>query len=286
VPAVVVLSLCFGRPLWDLARFALRDDLYSHLLLIPFISLYLVWLKRNDLPPVSRPDRGIALFLSMAGLAALAGRWLAARSGTEVAAVDSLALTTLSFVLLLGGVCGWFLGGRTLRSIAFPLGFLLLMVPFPAFFRSWLEIRLQYSSAAAASAFFKVVGTPVFHQGLTFQLSTISLEVAPECSGIHSSLALFITSLLAGYFFLRSNWRRSALTLAVIPLAVLRNGFRIFTLGELCVHIGPEMINSPIHHHGGPLFFVLSLVPFLLLLYLLVKSERRVPAKNPHLHEA
>jgi exosortase C (VPDSG-CTERM-specific) len=281
VPALVVLSLCFGRPLWDLARFALRDDLYSHILLIPFISLYLVWLKRNALPSAPRPNRGMAVSLLIAGLIALAGWWIAARSGTELARVDSLALTTLSFVLLLGGICGWFLGTQTLRSIAFPLGFLLLMVPFPAFFRSWLETRLQYSSAAAAFAFFKVLGTPVYHQGLTFQLSGITLEVAPECSGIHSSLALFVTSLLAGYFFLRSNWRRSVLALAVIPLAVLRNGFRIFTLGELCVHIGPEMINSPIHHRGGPLFFALSLVPFLLLLYLLVKSERRVPAKKP-----
>ncbi len=76
------------------------------------------------------------------------------------------------------------------------------------------------------------------------------------------------------------------MTLAVIPLAVLRNGFRVFTIGELCVHIGPQMIDSPIHHQGGPLFFILSLVPFLLLLYLLIRSERRVWAKNSNLREA
>ncbi len=111
-----------------------------------------------------------------------------------------MALTTLSFVLLLGSVCGWFLGGQTLRAIAFPLGFLLLLVPFPVFFRSWVETLLQHSSAAAAFVFFKVIGTPVYHEGLSFLLPGITLEVAPECSGIHSTLALFITSLLAGYF--------------------------------------------------------------------------------------
>ncbi len=73
VPAVVVLALCFSRPLCSLARFALHDDLYSHILLIPFIGLYLVWLKRNALPPASPPDRKIALSLSIAGLVALAG---------------------------------------------------------------------------------------------------------------------------------------------------------------------------------------------------------------------
>ena len=65
---------------------------------------------------------------------------------------------------------------------------------------------------------------------------------------------LFITSLVAGYFFLRSPGKRTALTLAVVPLALLRNGFRIFTIGQLCIHIGPEMINSPIHRRGGPCF--------------------------------
>jgi exosortase/archaeosortase family protein len=55
----------------------------------------------------------------------------------------------------------------------------------------------------------------------------------------------------------------------------LRNGFRIFTIGELCVHIGPEMIDSPIHHKGGPLFFALSLIPFFILLTWLHRSERR-----------
>jgi hypothetical protein len=33
------------------------------------------------------------------------------------------------------------------------------------------------------------------------------------------------------------------------------------------------MINSDLHRHGGPIFFVLSLIPFFLLLLLLRKSE-------------
>jgi exosortase/archaeosortase family protein len=60
----------------------------------------------------------------------------------------------------------------------------------------------------------------------------------------------------------------------VIPLAILRNGFRVFTIGELCIHVGPHMINSPIHRKGGPLFFALSLIPLFLLLVVLQKSER------------
>jgi exosortase/archaeosortase family protein len=80
---------------------------------------------------------------------------------------------------------------------------------------------------------------------------------------------------------LRRPWKRAVLCLAVIPLALLRNGFRVFVLGELCVHVGPQMIDSPIHHHGGPLFFVLSLVPFFLLLYWLKRTEAKDAALPP-----
>jgi exosortase len=126
----------------------------------------------------------------------------------------------------------------------------------------------------AAHWMFELAGMPVYYRGLTFQLPNITLMVAPECSGIQSTVALFITSLLAGHIFLRTKWRRSVLTVAVLPLAVLRNGFRIFTIGELCVHMGPQMIHSYIHRKGGPIFFALSLIPFLLLLFFLIKSER------------
>jgi exosortase/archaeosortase family protein len=122
---------------------------------------------------------------------------------------------------------------------------------------------------------------PFLRQQTSFQLPGMPLEVAPECSGIRSTLVLFITSLLAGHLFLRSPWRRAALVLAVIPLALLRNGFRIFSIGQLCVNLGPHMINSPIHKRGGPLFFLLSLVPFFLMLLWLRKSEQKAQPNPP-----
>jgi exosortase C (VPDSG-CTERM-specific) len=275
VVVTVVLVACFSVPLYRLVQFALGSDLYSHIILIPFISLYLVWQKRSTLPPPSSPVRPWAPFPLLAGAGLLAWYWIRALSGTPSAPEDSLALSTLSLVLLFGGVCCLFLGKETLAAIAFPLGFLLFMVPFPVWLRESMETFLQHSSAAAAFGFFKLSGATVFNHGLVFELPGFSIEVAPECSGIHSSLALFITSLLAGYFFLRSPWKRTVLAAAVIPLAILRNGVRIFTIGELCVHVGPEMINSPIHRRGGPLFFALSLVPFFLLLFLLIRAEKR-----------
>jgi exosortase/archaeosortase family protein len=101
------------------------------------------------------------------------------------------------------------------------------------------------------------------------------LEVAPECSGIRSTLVLFITSLIASYLFLSSSWHRLTLVAMVIPLGIFRNALRVLVIGLLCVHIRPEMIDSWIHHHGGPLFFAVSLVPLLLVAAWLRHRETR-----------
>ena len=108
-----------------------------------------------------------------------------------------------------------------------------------------------------------------------FQLPGIVIEVAQECSGIRSSWVLFITSVLASYLFLKSPWRRFILVAFVIPLGIVRNGFRILVIGLLCVHLGPQMIHSIIHKQGGPLFFALSLIPLFLLLWWLRRGESR-----------
>jgi exosortase len=162
-----------------------------------------------------------------------------------------------------------------------------MMTPLPLRVSNALESMLQHASAAVAYAFFEVSGTPVYAIGdLRFQLPGITIEVAPECSGLRSSLALFITSLLAGSVFLRSSWTRALLCLAVIPIGIIRNAFRIFTVGELCVQIGPQMIDSYIHRTGGWMFFLVSMVPLFLLLLLLVRSERsRTRATMPSVGE-
>jgi exosortase/archaeosortase family protein len=59
----------------------------------------------------------------------------------------------------------------------------------------------------------------------------------------------------------------------IIPLAILRNGFRILVIGVLCVNIAPQMIQSLVHRLGGPVFFVLSLTPFFLVLWWLRKGD-------------
>ena len=273
-----LLAVPFGLVLYELVRFALASDLYSHTLLMPVVAGYFVWLARSELPQPGRAAWGPALLLAGVAVALVGWSWGGSARGWSVE--DRLAARVGAYVLLLAGAGFALVGARGVRAVTFPLGLLLFAFPMPTSLTKGIEVFLQHGSAEVAHVLFNLTGTPNFRTDLLFQLPRISLLVAPECSGIHSSLALLITSLVAGKLFLRASWRRILLAVIVVPLALLRNGFRILTIGLLCVHIGPHMINSAIHHQGGPIFFALSLVPFGALLWWLRRAEIRAPAPN------
>lgn len=276
----LVLGALFFKPLLDLVRFSLHSSVHSHMVLIPFISGYLIWLRRKEVLPTPAASPALAVIPLAVGLLALPVLLFGDAPAGALRPNDYLALASFSFLCFLGSGALLILGGKLLRAVAFPAAFLLFITPMPTAVENAIEVFFQYASAEAAALLFAVSGSTVFREGLVFQLPGITIQVAQECSGIRSSLVLFITSLLAGYLFLRSPWRRTALALFVIPLALLRNGLRIFTIAMLCVHVDPAMINSPIHKKGGPLFFALSLIPFFLLLIWLRRRERRQEKKT------
>lgn len=281
IALATVLTAGFARQLFALAQLALDEDFNSHILLVPLVTLYLVWIKRKEAKGAERKAQSAkrsgawaAAVLLALGLVTLAAYGLLSVQNPQVPRNDSLALATFSYVCFLLSGCIWIFGTQTTRHFAFPLAFLFVMVPLPTVATHWVAMFLQYASAEAAHLLILLSGTTVFREGLTFHLPGIVLTVAEECSGIRSTLVLFITSMLAGYLFLHTTWKRLVLTLFVIPLAILRNGFRIFTIAMLCVHINPSMLYSPIHQRGGPVFFALSLIPFFALLFWLKKRER------------
>lgn len=261
---VVVLSLVFLRPLIALVKLALKEELHSHILLIPVISVYLAVTQRDGLPKASQRSLvGFAVFGLLAVgvffVPRLAG-WLGGWS-----AGDQLAQSITCYLLLIVGSAYLTLGKSWLRQLAFPFAFLIFMIPMPDGLVVGLEEFLMRLSADLSEGLFRLIGTPVFRHGQVLQLPGMTLEVARECSGIRSTVVLFITSLLASYMFLKSGTHRLLLVAMVFPLGILRNAIRVVTIGLLCVHIGPEMIDSWVHHRGGPLFFAVSLVPLFLI---------------------
>jgi len=271
----IVLLAVFGQPLLVLINYAAGSQLYSYILLVPFVSAYLLYLRRDHLPKNYVADFPLAIVFLAGGLGVLALTYWLDFAGQAPATNDRLALLTLSFLCCLVAGGFFFFGRAWMRAAAFPLAYLIFMVPMPDAMADALETASKSASAEVANLLFHLSGTPFLRAGPIFQLPNITIEVAQECSGIRSSWVLFMTSILAANLFLKTRWRRFALVAFVIPLGILRNGFRILVIGLLCVNVGPQMIHSLIHRRGGPVFFVLSLIPFFLVLWWLRKGDVR-----------
>lgn len=275
---LVIVTLIFGRHLYALADYVLNTKLHSHVVLIPFICAYLIRTKREELTTVYETSVAWAVVCWLVGSMSLLGAlgWIPGFVAASLSRNDFLALVTFSYICFLTGGGFLFLGKRWMRQASFPVAFLLFMIPLPDGAVDWVEHVLVLASAEVTHLFFSLSGTPVYREGTMFQIPGIVLEVAKECSGIRSSWVLFITSLLASYLLLRSPWHRAILVAAVIPLGILRNGFRILVIGLMCVHMGPEAIDSVVHKRGGPAFFAISLIPLFALAWWLHRREHRL----------
>jgi exosortase C (VPDSG-CTERM-specific) len=266
---IAVLVACYAVPLYNLLRFALEESLFSYILIVPLISGYIAWERRAAAASAARGSFWPAFFPALSGFGFLAASWLVEDR------VNVLSLQMLSFCCLFwsGGI--FFLGFRKMWSVAFPGLFLFFMAPLPTVFVDGIESVLQYLSAETAFRFIKWSGIPVFRSAFfDFEMPGIAFRVAQECSGIRSSLVLFLVSLVAGNMMLRTVWARWVIALFVFPLGVVRNAFRILTLAVLCVHVDPSYIHSPLHTQGGPIFFMFSLIVFGAALFILRWIER------------
>jgi exosortase len=111
-------------------------------------------------------------------------------------------------------------------------------------------------------------------EGVVFHLSNLSVEVAPECSGIRSALAIFIIAVLAGNMFLKTYWKRIVLAVCAVLIAMFKNGIRILTLSLLGNYVDTRVLESSLHREGGIPFFAVALILLAPVLFLLRKTEK------------
>ena len=272
---VAVTLAVFSAPLTMLIRFSFQQEHYSHIILIPLISAFLLIRERQRIFPhlETRWREGLGLLFAGALLYSFGQRHSAAASEN-----DQLSLAMFAVIVLWLGAFVLCYGLRAFRLGLFPLLFLFLMVPLPDFLLNRVIVWLQTGSAEVSYAVFELVGVPIFRTGFIFSLPGVTIEVAKECSGIRSSLALLITSLLAGHLFLRSAWTKILLLLAALPLLIIKNGIRIVTLSLLSVYVDPSFLTGRLHQQGGAVFFLIALVLLAPVLRFLAKVERpRLP---------
>jgi exosortase len=255
-----------------LVAMVLGNDTFSQIPLIPVVSLYLVYSHRKKiLANVSFSWLAGGAFIALGLLAVI----LAKLDIWQLTPANQGSLFVFGIVLFWMGSFALLFGTAAFRFALFPLLFLLFAIPIPEPFLSLIVSFLQHQSANAAEGFFHIAGIPYLRKELIFDLPGVSIQVAEECSGIRSTLALLITTVLAGHLFLETNWRRSVLVLVVVPVAIVKNGLRIAGLSILAVYVNPGFLTGPLHHRGGIVFFMIALVPMALLLIYLERSERQ-----------
>jgi len=259
-------------PLTALLGSRLARDYHSLIPFIPIISIYLLYLKRKELLKVREYSFSIGPAVLIAGIAFfIAGRTF----GGELNLNDRATVLTASSLVLLWGAFIFAYGINAFKSALFPLLFLAFMIPIPYEVMEEIIVFLQKGSTEFTNFLLWLSQTPYYREGFIFHLPGIDVEVAPECSGIRSGLALLITALLAGYLFLNSWWRRLILVLCVFPITMFKNGIRITTLTLLSNYIDPRILQSPLHREGGIPFFILALLLMAPILLFLRKREAK-----------
>jgi len=241
---VAVAGVMFYGPFREVMRVALRSDYYSHIVLIPFVSAYLLFVRRREI----FADIGYAFVpgAAVAGVGVLL-YGIARMVPLGLNKNDFSALVTLAALFFVVGAFVLLFGLQAFRAARFALLFLLFMVPVPTALMDGTIRFLQVGTTEFVALLFAIAPVPVLREGFVFHLPNISIEVAPQCSGIRSSMALVITSVLAGHMFLKKGWNKALLVLAVTPRDDVQErdpDHHAVAVGGVCGHAHPDKFDA------------------------------------------
>jgi exosortase D (VPLPA-CTERM-specific) len=221
---------------------------YSYGILIPGLSLYLIWRNREQL-------RGLPLTGSWYGLLLIV-------SGLALRLIGSLstmpALVHYALLLVLYGLVLALTGPAVFRRLLMPLFILVFMVPLPPFLSDQLSAQLQLLSSQLGVLVIRAAGISVFLDGNVIDLGTYQLEVAEACSGLRYLFPLMTLAFMVAYAFGGPLWKRALVLLSSLPITVLMNSLRIGIIGITVDRWGSKMAAGLLHEFEGWAVFMVS----------------------------
>jgi exosortase len=266
--------LLFLAPVTRFVRYALANDNASHAILIPAICIWILYLERERILAAPAPTldlRSASLFFVPGCL--VAGYYFL--YGSRLSELNQLSVCVFALILLWIAGFAFFFGRVALHRASFPLAFLLLTIPIPDFLLDKTIYLLQKGTTEITAVLFDWSGVPVLRDGFVFHLARANIEVARECSGIRSSLALIILAILVAHFYLRAFWRQAVLVLVGLFVMILKNAIRIVTLTLLASYVDPGFLYGDLHRQGGVVFFLIGLALMAPVLWWLARGERK-----------
>jgi exosortase len=244
---VGLLAVVFTPAVLAMAEVWRSVGYYSHGFLIPLVSFAAFHPVAGRLGAAGRDLRGYLVVLGAVGLYLIG------------IGAGSTLLQGLGFVAAVAGVVLAFWGPAGLRRLAFPVGFLLFMVPLPAELLSPLIVKLQLVVSSASVEILQMLGYSVLREGNVLVLpGGKSLFVAEACSGITSIVTLTPLGVTLAYFTEATWGRRLVIVAAVIPLAMIGNLIRVIVTVLAADAYGVERVTqSAVHDLAGLLTFAL-----------------------------
>ena len=237
------------------------DDNYSHGFLIVPIALYFAWERREQLRAAPVRPSGVGLAVVVMSILVLALGTLGAE----------LFLTRISVIGTLVGTVLFLFGWQRLRILAFPLTFLLLMIPLPAIVFNQIAFPLQLLASRVGEFAIRSADIPVLREGNVLILANTSLEVAEACSGIRSLISLLTLGIVFGYFADGRFWFRTVVALSTIPVAIMANGARVAGTGIAAHRFGVWAAEGFFHEFSGWVVFVVAFALMLALQRILLR---------------
>jgi exosortase len=245
------------------------DPNYGHGFLVPVFAAYILCHERSRKRevPIQTSNWGLPIMLFAIVLLIL---------GT----LGSEHFTArISMLVLISGVIVFLVGWQALRSIAFPMGYLVFMVPLPAIIYYQLTFPLQLLASRLGANGLLALGVPTVREGNLLILPNVTLEVVDACSGVRSLLSLL--AVVVGYVYLAepSTWKRCLLVATTVPIVIVSNGLRLVATGVLSFFFGPRADSGLAHTLLGLVFFALAFLSILSVHRLLRHfSGKQVPA--------
>jgi exosortase len=266
IGGVIILGLVillFSSTLSWLVYNWLNNSYYSHGFLVPLVSAFFLWRRREAFSPDSREPSNVGLVILGVSLA-----------GFLVAQVwQAYHLSAVALILLLVGLSVYFLGIRQTQRIAFPLAFLLLMIPVPLINR--LSPALESFTATVSTSVVDLLSIPAVNQGSRIQLQNSSFVVGAACSGLNSIVALATLVVIFVYIVEGSYPAKIVLLAMSVPIAIVANVFRVSSLLAIAHVFGAEAGMKYFHDYSSPVLFLLAFALLVLVSRLVRCSEIR-----------
>lgn len=246
---LLAIAALYRETLTAMVGIWLRSETYAHALVVPPITLWLIWRQRAALlATVPRAVPGLALVLAALALSWGLGHLVATNALTQL-------MLVAMFIAAVPAVLGW----AAARTIMFPLGFLLFAVPIGDFLTPWL---MQYTADFTVSAL-RLSGVPVYREGLQFVIPSGHWSVVEACSGIRYLMASLMAGTLFAYLNYRSHTRRWIFVGIAIVVPIVANWLRAYMIVMLG-HLSNNRIATGVDHllYGWVFFGVVIMLMF------------------------